>query len=288
MDGSSVKLQWTTQNHMVVLHVNHITKNYVFILPYGKSNLNLFVDNYFHNLTYPLKRIRIGMRSIQDNILCMLYGFNITFLSYVNVSNISYSSQRKDVLYCWKKMTHFDHVYLFVKAATIEEIEDEKASIENDVKNRMEKTIENIHSNFNSIRTDKSNPTMLDKIEVEYYGSHVNLKSIAQISTPDANSLLVQPYDKSSFSTFRLRLDSLSECDHQLSQYSKLDPIPTAKLFNFSSMFGLVERIFSTFRLCSDSLSECDHQLSQYSKLDPLPIADLFYFSSMFGLIERM
>ncbi|KAF1888823.1 hypothetical protein Lal_00036865, partial [Lupinus albus] len=62
----------------------------------------------------------------------------------------------------------------------------------------MEKTIENIRSNFNSIRTDKSNSTMLDKIEVEYYGSLVNLKSIAQISTPDANSLLVQPYYKSS------------------------------------------------------------------------------------------
>ncbi|KAF1866199.1 hypothetical protein Lal_00024197 [Lupinus albus] len=122
-------------------------------------------------------------------------------------------------------------------------IEDEKASIENDIKNRMEKTIENIRSNFNSIRIDKSNSAMLDKIEVEYYGSPVNLKSIAQISTPDANSLLVQPYDKSSFSTFRLCLDSLSECDHQLSQYSKLDPIPTAGLFYFSSMFGLIERM---------------------------------------------
>ncbi|KAF1862012.1 hypothetical protein Lal_00026529 [Lupinus albus] len=81
---------------------------------------------------------------------------------------------------------------------------------------RMEKTIENIRSNFNSIRTDKSNSAMLHKIEVEYYGSPVNLKSIAQISTPDANSLLVQPYYKS------------SECDHQLSQYSKLDPPPIA------------------------------------------------------------
>ncbi|KAF1874376.1 hypothetical protein Lal_00008582 [Lupinus albus] len=108
-------------------------------------------------------------------------------------------------------------------------IEDEKASIENDVKNRMEKTIQNIRSNFNSIRTDKSNSAMLDKIEVEYYGSPVNLKSIAQISTPNANSILVQPYYKSRFSTFRLCLDSLNECDHQLSQYSKLDPIPTAE-----------------------------------------------------------
>ncbi|KAK7270271.1 hypothetical protein RIF29_23291 [Crotalaria pallida] len=86
----------------------------------------------------------------------------------------------------------------FVRAATIEEIEAEKASIEKDVKNRMERTIENVRSNFNSIRTGRANPSMLDKIEVEYYGSPVSLKSIAQISTPDGSSLLVQPYDKSS------------------------------------------------------------------------------------------
>ncbi|KAA0057317.1 ribosome-recycling factor [Cucumis melo var. makuwa] len=85
-----------------------------------------------------------------------------------------------------------------VRAATIEEIEAEKTLIEKDVKARMEKTIDTVRSNFNSIRTGRSNPAMLDKIEVEYYGSPVSLKSIAQISTPDASSLLVQPYDKSS------------------------------------------------------------------------------------------
>ncbi|XP_022159166.1 ribosome-recycling factor, chloroplastic isoform X2 [Momordica charantia] len=85
-----------------------------------------------------------------------------------------------------------------VKAATIEEIEAEKTLIEKDVRSRMEKTIDTVRSNFNSIRTGRANPSMLDKIEVEYYGSPVSLKSIAQISTPDASSLLVQPYDKSS------------------------------------------------------------------------------------------
>ncbi|KAL5561680.1 hypothetical protein UlMin_031427 [Ulmus minor] len=85
-----------------------------------------------------------------------------------------------------------------VRAATIEEIEAEKTLIEKDVKERMEKTIETVRSNFNSIRTGRANPSMLDKIEVEYYGSPVNLKTIAQISTPDASSLLIQPYDKSS------------------------------------------------------------------------------------------
>ncbi|KAI3449639.1 hypothetical protein Pfo_006304 [Paulownia fortunei] len=89
-----------------------------------------------------------------------------------------------------------------LRCATIEEIEAEKSMIEEDAvrikKERMEKTIENVRSSFNSIRTGRANPAILDKVEVEYYGTPVILKSIAQISTPDASSLLVQPYDKSS------------------------------------------------------------------------------------------
>ncbi|KAI5680271.1 hypothetical protein M9H77_01498 [Catharanthus roseus] len=85
-----------------------------------------------------------------------------------------------------------------LRCATIEEIEAEKSMIEKDAKERMEKTIETVRSNFASIRTGRASPAMLDKIEVEYYGTPVSLKSIAQISTPDASSLLVQPYDKSS------------------------------------------------------------------------------------------
>ncbi|CAL9245300.1 unnamed protein product [Arabidopsis halleri] len=87
---------------------------------------------------------------------------------------------------------------LVIRSATIEEIEAEKSAIETDVKSKMEKTIETLRTSFNSIRTGRSNAAMLDKIEVEYYGSPVSLKSIAQISTPDGSSLLLQPYDKSS------------------------------------------------------------------------------------------
>ena len=85
-----------------------------------------------------------------------------------------------------------------IRCATLEEIEAEKTLIEKNAKERMEKAIDSMVSSFNSIRTGRSNPAMLDKIEVEYYGSPVNLKTIAQISTPDSSSLLVQPYDKSS------------------------------------------------------------------------------------------
>ncbi|URE16071.1 plastid translation [Musa troglodytarum] len=85
-----------------------------------------------------------------------------------------------------------------LRCATIEEIEAEKSVIEKDAKERMDKTIETVRASFNAVRTGRANPSMLDRVEVEYYGSPVSLKSIAQISTPDGSTLLVQPYDKSS------------------------------------------------------------------------------------------
>ncbi|XP_073291609.1 ribosome-recycling factor, chloroplastic-like [Primulina huaijiensis] len=59
------------------------------------------------------------------------------------------------------------------------------------------KNFENVRFSFSSIRTGRASPAMLDKVEVEYYGTPVSLKSIAQISTPNSSSLMVQPYDKS-------------------------------------------------------------------------------------------
>ncbi|PNX83536.1 ribosome-recycling factor chloroplastic-like, partial [Trifolium pratense] len=52
-----------------------------------------------------------------------------------------------------------------VRAATIEEIEAEKSAIETNVKSRMESTLENVRTNFGSIRTGRATPSMLDKIE---------------------------------------------------------------------------------------------------------------------------
>ncbi|KVH94406.1 Ribosome recycling factor [Cynara cardunculus var. scolymus] len=52
-----------------------------------------------------------------------------------------------------------------IKCATMEEIEAEKFLIEKNARERMEKAIDSVLSNFNSIRTGRSNPAMLDKVE---------------------------------------------------------------------------------------------------------------------------
>lgn len=62
---------------------------------------------------------------------------------------------------------------------------------------RMKKATGNLLKEFQTIRTGRANPALLDSIDVEYYGTPTSLKSLANISTPDGRSLLIQPYDKS-------------------------------------------------------------------------------------------
>lgn len=65
-----------------------------------------------------------------------------------------------------------------------------------DVESHMQKAIEATQRAFNTIRTGRANAAILDKIMVEYYGSPTPLKSLAGISTPDATTINIQPYDR--------------------------------------------------------------------------------------------
>jgi len=62
----------------------------------------------------------------------------------------------------------------------------------------MRKSVEATQRTFNTIRTGRANPSLLDKLSVEYYGSETPLKSLATISTPDAQTIQIQPFDKGS------------------------------------------------------------------------------------------
>ena len=70
-----------------------------------------------------------------------------------------------------------------------------------EAESKMESSIEATQRAFNTIRTGRANSSLLDKIEVEYYGSPTPLKSLANISTPDASTIQIQPYDKSSLNS---------------------------------------------------------------------------------------
>jgi ribosome recycling factor len=61
---------------------------------------------------------------------------------------------------------------------------------------RMIKGMEALKKNFAAVRTGRANPALLDHVHVDYYGTSTPLKSLAQISAPEARVLLVTPYDK--------------------------------------------------------------------------------------------
>jgi ribosome recycling factor len=79
-----------------------------------------------------------------------------------------------------------------------------------DVESTMQKTVEATQRDFNTIRTGRANASILDKVMVEYYGTPTPLKSLANISTPDATTILIQTYDKGSLNLIE-RAISLSD-----------------------------------------------------------------------------
>ena len=67
-----------------------------------------------------------------------------------------------------------------------------------EVQDHMHKTVESTQRAFNTIRTGRANASLLDRIVVEYYGMETPLKSLATISTPDATTIAIQPFDRTS------------------------------------------------------------------------------------------
>ena len=67
-----------------------------------------------------------------------------------------------------------------------------------DAREHMAKSVEATRQKYQSVRTGRANPSLLDRISVDYYGAVTPLKQLATINAPEARMLTVQPYDKSS------------------------------------------------------------------------------------------
>ena len=64
-----------------------------------------------------------------------------------------------------------------------------------DYAKRMDKALIHLEEEFGAVRAGRANPKVLDRISVEYYGSETPLNGVATISTPDARTLVIQPWD---------------------------------------------------------------------------------------------
>ena len=67
----------------------------------------------------------------------------------------------------------------------------------NQTEEKMMMTIDSLESKFTNVRAGRANPNMLDGVMVEYYGSPTPLKSLANISVPEARQLSIKPFDRS-------------------------------------------------------------------------------------------
>lgn len=67
-----------------------------------------------------------------------------------------------------------------------------------DAEERMDKTMSNLAENLATIRTGRANPSMLDRVEADYYGAMTPINQMATISVPSSQQLQVSPFDKSS------------------------------------------------------------------------------------------
>jgi ribosome recycling factor len=74
---------------------------------------------------------------------------------------------------------------------------EEMQMILDDAKDQMEKAINHLENELAKIRAGRANPAMLENIMAEAYGSRTQLKSLANINSQDARTLIIQPWDKS-------------------------------------------------------------------------------------------
>ena len=70
-------------------------------------------------------------------------------------------------------------------------------TIINNTESKMKSAITNLEQRFTNVRAGRANPSMLDGVMVEYYGVPTPIKSLANISVPEARQLMIKPFDRS-------------------------------------------------------------------------------------------
>lgn len=65
-----------------------------------------------------------------------------------------------------------------------------------EAKKQMDKAVESVRREFGTVRTGKATPALLDTVRVQAYGSAMPLNQVANVSAPEPNLLLIQPYDQ--------------------------------------------------------------------------------------------
>jgi ribosome recycling factor len=98
-----------------------------------------------------------------------------------------------------------------------------------DATQRMDKSVEATHDHFNSVRTGRASPALLDRVQVDYYGTPTPLKNIATINVPEPRMLTIQPFDPTSIKAIEKAIQE-SDLGLQPSNDGKLVRLPVPQL----------------------------------------------------------
>lgn len=69
-----------------------------------------------------------------------------------------------------------------------------------ELEEKMKKTIEAVKRDFASIRTGRASTSILDRIQIENYGAMTQIKNVAKVSTPDAKTIMITPFERNMMS----------------------------------------------------------------------------------------
>lgn len=65
------------------------------------------------------------------------------------------------------------------------------------IKDKMDKTVENLKVKFSEVRAGRANPAILNKVKIDYYGTPTPINQVAGVSVPEARLIVIQPWDVS-------------------------------------------------------------------------------------------
>lgn len=66
-----------------------------------------------------------------------------------------------------------------------------------EIKEKMEKVLDNLNAKLSEVRAGRANPSILNKVKIDYYGTPTPINQVAGVSVPEARMILIQPWDVS-------------------------------------------------------------------------------------------
>jgi ribosome recycling factor len=98
-----------------------------------------------------------------------------------------------------------------------------------DATRRMDQAVDHTQQEFNSVRTGRASAALLDRVQIDYYGTKTPLKQLATINVPEPRMLTIQPFDPTSISTIERAIQE-SDLGLQPSNDGKLIRLPIPQL----------------------------------------------------------